>query len=116
MSCDDQTVYLDNNYTFTAAPVKPSDTTGVLVPVTGLATVQGWFSLTEGGSAIATTTTAMPERTRDKGNYFGTLPQATLTAALSTYLSSNTTIYRVVDDGAGNRETVAVALLAVREG
>ena len=114
MSCNDEDVYLDNGYTFTASPMQADDATGVLSPVRGITTMTGYFAATSGGAAIASTTVDLTERTSAPGEYFGTLARSLVASALGAYVGQ--TVYRVIDDGVSARETVPVTVYAVRAG
>jgi hypothetical protein len=86
-------VYLDNDWEFEYDVKRKATTTGSLEAAASLSGVSAFFSATDGGTAIASTTTSLSERSATAGRYFGILDKTTLNTALSTYV--NTTVYEV---------------------
>ena len=86
-------VYLDNDWEFEFDVQRKATTTGILEAAEGLSGVSAFFSATDGGTAIASTTTALTERSAKDGRYSGILDKTTLNTALSAY--ANMTVWEV---------------------
>ena len=87
-------VYLDNDWEFEFDVKRKATTTGSLEAAASLSGVSAFFSATDGGTAIASTTTSLSERSATAGRYYGILDKATLNTALSTSYV-NTVVYEV---------------------
>lgn len=87
-------IYLDNDHEFEADIKRKATTTGELEAAAGLTGVTGHFSATDGGDAIATTSTPLTERAAKAGRYYGILDATTLNTALAGHI--NRTVYRVI--------------------
>lgn len=86
-------VYLDNDWEFEYDVQRKATTTGNLEAAASLTGVSAFFSLTDGGSAVAGTTTTLSERSAKAGRYFGILDKTALNTALTAY--DNTVIFEV---------------------
>jgi len=86
-------VYLDNDWEFEYDVKRKATTTGNLEAAASLSGVSAFFSLTDGGSAIAATTTTLSERSATAGRYFGILDKTDLNTALAS--SVNQVVYEV---------------------
>lgn len=101
-------VYLDNDWEFEFDVQRKATTTGTLEAAASLSGVSAFFSATDGGSAIAGTTTTLTERSAKAGRYFGILDKAALNTALADY--ANTAVWEVfvVSGDAETSEEVVV--------
>jgi hypothetical protein len=90
------TVYLNNDWEFDYEFQQRNATTRRLEGATGLTGVQGWWSLTDGGVALAGTTTALTEAsaTLAPGRYTGVLDAAAVNTALTTLAGK--VVYEVI--------------------
>ncbi len=86
-------VYLDNDWEFEFDVKRKATTTGNLEAAASLSGVTAFFSATDGGTAIASTTTSLTERSATAGRYFGIIDKATLNTALTAYV--NQVVYEV---------------------
>jgi len=86
-------VYLDNDWQFEFDVKRKATTTGNLEAAASLSSVTAFFSATDGGTAIGSTTTTLAERSATAGRYHGILDRATLNTALATYV--NVVVYEV---------------------
>ena len=86
-------VYLDNDWEFEFDVQRKATTTGTLEAAASLSGVSAFFSLTDGGTAVGSTTTSLTERSAKAGRYSGILDKATLNTALSSY--ENVVVYEV---------------------
>jgi hypothetical protein len=86
-------VYLDNDWEFEFDVKRKATTTGTLEAAASLSGVSAFFSLTDGGTAVGSTTTTLSERSATAGRYFGLLDKATLNTAMSAYV--DTVVYEV---------------------
>lgn len=86
-------VYLDNDWEFEYDVQRKATTTGNLEAAASLTGVSAFFSFTDGGSAVAGTTTTLSERSAKAGRYFGIIDKATLNTALAAYV--NQVVYEV---------------------
>ena len=86
-------IYLDNDYEFEFDVQRKATTTGAIEAAEGLSGVSAFFSVTDGGSAIAGTTTTLTERSAKDGRYFGLLDKTDLNTALEPLV--NTVVYEV---------------------
>ena len=101
-------VYLDNDWEFEFDVKRKATTTGNLEAAASLSGVTAFFSATDGGTAIASTTTSLSERSATAGRYFGIIDKATLNTALTAYV--NQVVYEVfvVSGDAETSEAVLV--------
>lgn len=88
-----QEVYLDNDHKFRYAVKRDNNSTGVAEAAASLSGVTAHFSLTDGGAAIGSTSTALTEYASKAGTYAGVLDKTTLNTALSAY--ANIVVYEV---------------------
>lgn len=86
-------VYLDNDWEFEFDVKRKATTTGNLEAAASLSGVTAFFSATDGGTAIASTTTSLTERSATAGRYYGILDKTTLNTALTAYV--NQVVYEV---------------------
>jgi hypothetical protein len=103
-----QEVYLDNDVEFEYRLRRKATTTGTLSAATGVSSITVHYALTDGGEAIAGTSTALSERSATPGLYFGILDKAALNTALGDLV--NTRVYEVfvVDGDSETSEPVLV--------
>jgi hypothetical protein len=101
-------VYLDNDHEFRYRLTRAATTTGATEAAASLGSVTAHFSETDGGAAIATTSTALTERSAKPGSYFGILDKTTLNTALSAYANRKLFEVFVVAGDAETSEPVIV--------
>lgn len=101
-------VYLDNDWEFEFDVKRKATTTGNLEAAASLSGVTAFFSATDGGTAIASTTTTLAERSATAGRYFGILDKATLNTALADYVNREIYEVFVVSGDAETSEPVLV--------
>jgi hypothetical protein len=108
MSTTTAEVYLDNDHEFRYRLTRAATTTGVTEAAASLSSVTAHFSLTDGGAAIAGTSTSLTERSAKAGSYFGVLDKADLNTALAAYVNQKVYEVFVVDGDAETSEPVVV--------
>jgi hypothetical protein len=100
-------VPLDNDWEFEYDVTRKATTTGEYEPAADLSSVSAHFSLTDGGSAIAGTSTALTERSAKDGRYFGILNMSALNTALSALVDTPVfEVFVVSGDAETSRECV----------
>lgn len=87
-------VPLDNDFYLQFDMTRPAERTGAPEAAAEVVGLTFHFSLQDGGTAIANTSTALAERPDRPGRYYGRLAMADLNAALATYV--NRRIYLVI--------------------
>lgn len=87
-------VYLNSDHEFEFDVKRKATTTGNIEAAAGLSGAQAWFSATDGGSALGSTTTSLSERSATAGRIYGILDAATLASALTASL--NSVVYEVL--------------------
>lgn len=103
-----------NGHVLQIALQMDSPTTGARVPATGL-TVTGRISLTAGGAAIGTLSTALTEYAEVPGTYHGDLAGATLASQLVA-VADGTELYEVYASGTDILISTPIQYKAVRWG
>jgi hypothetical protein len=101
-------VYLDNDHEFRYRLTRAASTTGTTEAAAALSSVSAHFSETDGGAAIAGTSTTLTERSAKPGSYFGILDRTDLNTALAAFANRRLFEVFVVAGDAETSEPVIV--------